>query len=66
MGKIFLIIIAVFVVVFIISLFNGEKTDDAAANGFGAALGCGAQIFQLALAAFFIWLGFLFLSWIFG
>jgi hypothetical protein len=66
MGKIILILIAVFVIVFIIGLFNGEKTDDAAAGGLGAALGCGAQIFQLALAAFFIWLGFVFLSWIFG
>ncbi len=66
MGKIILILIAVFGVVFLISLFSGEKADDAAANGFGAAFGCGAQIIQLALTAFFLWLGFLFLSWIFG
>ena len=66
MVKILLILFIVFIVVFLISLFNGEKTDDAAANGFGASLGCAAQIFQLALAAFFLLLGFLFLSWIFG
>lgn len=66
MGKIILIIIAVFVVVFIISLFSGEDADDAAASGFGAALGCGAQILQLAFGAFLLWLGFIFLSWIFG
>ena len=66
MGKIILILIAVFVIVFLISLFSCDDADDAAANGMGAAMGCGVQIFQLVLAAFFLWLGFVFLSWLFG
>jgi len=66
MGKILLILVVVFIAIFLISLFNGEKTGDATSNGLDAAFGCGAQIFHLALAAFFLWLGFLFLSWVFG
>mgnify|MGYP003298497921 CR=1 FL=1 len=45
---------------------DGNRGESAAAGAAGAALGCGTIIFQIALAAFSLYLIVLLAGWLFG
>lgn len=49
MGKIILIMLAVGVVVYLISLFSGSSSEEATANGCMTSFGCGYGIFQIII-----------------
>lgn len=66
MLKILLIMLIVGVVVFLISLFSGSSSDEAAANGCMTSLGCGYGIFQLIITVAIIVAAIAFIGWLFG
>lgn len=64
-GKIFLILVIVFVVVFVASLIFGSKGDEAAANGCMGSLGCGYSIIQIIISVAIFALFISFVAWLF-
>ena len=66
MGKILLIMLAVGVVVFLISLFSGSSSEEATANGCMTSLGCGYGIFQIIITVAIILAAIAFIGWLFS
>jgi hypothetical protein len=66
MGKILLIMLAVGVVVYLISLFSGSSSEEATANGCMTSLGCGYSIFQIMITVLIILAAIAFVGWIFS
>ena len=66
MGKIILIMLAVGVVVYLISLFSGSSSEEATANGCMSGLGCGYGIFQIMITVLIILAAIAFIGWLFS
>ena len=66
MGKIILIMLAVGVVVYLISLFSGSSSEEATANGCMTSLGCGYGIFQIMITVLIILADIAFIGWLFS
>ena len=66
MGKIILIMLAVGVVVYLISLFSGSSSEEAKANGCMTSLGCGYGIFQIMITVLIILAAIAFIGWLFS
>ena len=66
MGKIILIMLAVGVVVYLVSLFSGSSSEEATANGCMTSLGCGYGIFQIMITVLIILAAIAFIGWLFS
>lgn len=66
MGKIILIMLAVGVVVYLISLFSGSSSEEATTNGCMTSLGCGYGIFQIMITVLIILAAIAFIGWLFS
>jgi hypothetical protein len=66
MGKILLIMLAVGVVAYFISLFSGSSSEEATANGCMTSLGCGYGIFQIMITVLIILAAIAFIGWLFS
>ena len=66
MGKIILIMLAVGLVVYLISLFSGSSSEEATANGCMTSLGCGYGIFQIMITVLIILAAIAFIGWLFS
>lgn len=66
MVKILIILFAVFVIGFIISLIIGDDPEKAASNGCMSSLGCGYGIVQILIVGGILVLILMFISWIFN
>lgn len=66
MGKIILIMLAVGIVVYLISLFSGSSSEEATANGCMTSLGCGYGIFQIMITVLIILAAIAFIGWLFS
>ena len=65
MGKILLIMLAVGVVVYLISLFSGSNSEEATAQGCMTSMGCGFGILQILIMLVMIFAAIAFIGWLF-
>lgn len=66
MVQILIVLVAVFVIGFVISLIIGDDSEKATSNGCMSSLGCGYGIAQIIITAGILALIVMFISWIFN
>lgn len=66
MGKILLIMLAVGVIAYVVSLMTGSSSDEATANGCMSAMGCGYSIFQILIYVAIFAALIMFVGWLFS